>query len=186
MGLRQQQDVLARLYTDTEFRVRFFAEPEKNGLDAGLSFAEINEISEILPTELSYFSDSLISKRLREVRKLLPLTVSVSPDFDDRFRVFSSDFNPKSVKKHLEDALAFSKWLGGRDDVSALSKNVAKLEMTKLQFYSESRWFTACSLSFDLRPVNRSDMEISVAEPKRRRSIAIWIRFRNRTFHWVV
>src|SRR5687767_2588309 len=109
MGLREQQDLLARLYTDADFSAAFFADPSGLSAVKGLSLAEADEIQSAAQDEIRFFAQSLISKRLREVEKLLPLTCRyVKLDLRPLFEEFANEFNPTSTKKHLEDAIEFS------------------------------------------------------------------------------
>src|SRR6185369_7897216 len=104
MSLQEQQNLLAKLYTDAEFRRAFLSMPEKIGIENELNKIEIKEIAGIMPEELDFFADSLFWKRLREVEKFLPLTRKVlGEDFINYFRRFSQNFNPQTVKKHIED-----------------------------------------------------------------------------------
>ena len=49
MSLQKQQNLLAKLYTDAEFRRAFLSEPEKIGAENDLSEREIAEIAGIMP-----------------------------------------------------------------------------------------------------------------------------------------
>src|SRR5215213_1679726 len=123
MSLEQQQNLLAKLYTDAEFRRAFLSQPAKIGAENDFS-----EIAAIMPEELDFFADSLFWKRLREAEKFLPLTRKIlGEDFTDNFREFSQQFNPQTVKKHFEDALGFARFLR-KGKISDLAKNAAKFE----------------------------------------------------------
>src|SRR5215204_5066023 len=103
MGLKQQQDLLARLYTDEAVRKRFREGPTAVAKEFGLSVDESNDLSEITSAEIGWFADSLYWKRLREVKKLLPVSTElIGEKMGPLFRDFSAGFNPISVKKHLE------------------------------------------------------------------------------------
>src|SRR5687768_11418340 len=109
MGLKQQQDLLAMLYTDEVVRERFREQPATVAAEFNLAEAEANDLSEIASAEIDRFADSLYWKRLREVKKLLPVSARMlGEDLRPLFREFSAGFNPTSVKKHLEDALGFA------------------------------------------------------------------------------
>ncbi len=87
MSLREQQNFLAKLYTDEQLRRAFLSEPSKIGEENYLNETEITEISEMLPEEISFFAESLVLKRLRQVEKFLPLTRKVCGDeFQRLFR----------------------------------------------------------------------------------------------------
>ncbi|MGI9054354.1 MAG: hypothetical protein ACR2F2_00995, partial [Pyrinomonadaceae bacterium] len=137
MSLLEQQNFLAKLYTDEKLRRDFLSEPSKIGQENYLNEIEIAEITEILPEEISFFAESLFWKRLREVEKFLPLTRKVSDDvFQKLFREFSQNYNPQTIKKHLEDANGFCLFLQQNNSVSEIVKNTAKYEQAKLKFYN--------------------------------------------------
>ena len=177
MGLEQQQNLLARLYTDADFRRAFLSEPEKVGAENDLTGAEIGELAAIMPEELNFFAESLFWKRLREVEKFLPLTRKVlAADFTALFREFSQTFNPQSVKKHFEDALEFCLFLHGARDVSDLARSAAKFERSKLEFFGHEKRLVVCRLDYDLR------MEV----PEKKKVTAVWLRFGRRIRHFYV
>lgn len=180
MSLRQQQDLLARLYTDAEFRRAFLSEPVKIGAENDLSETEIAEIAEIMPEELNFFAESLFRKRLREAEKFLPLTRSVlQDDFTKYFREFSQNFNPQTVKKHFEDALGFCDFLQKHQMPQGFVKDAAKFERAKLVFSSRMTNLCFEKFDFDIREIQKSLAEKkSVSEPdfSERKTFAIWLR----------
>lgn len=108
MSLLQQQNFLARLYTDEKLRRDFLSEPEKTGRENNLNECEIADLKAVLPDEMSFFADSLFWKRLREAERFLPLTKDfLGENFTKLSKIFSQNFNPQSIKKHLEDAFEF-------------------------------------------------------------------------------
>jgi hypothetical protein len=148
MSLLEQQNLLARLYTDEVFRRDFLQEPLKIGTENGLDETEIDELSKVMPDELNFFSESLFVKRLREVEKLLPLTHKVlAKDFPKYFRQFTNNYNPQTVKKHLEDAFEFCKYLqANRID----TKDAAKFEQAKLEIYGYGKSFKFILLNHNI------------------------------------
>lgn len=147
MSLQEQQNFLARLYTDPHIRARFFADPGKVGVDHGLVEAEIANLLAVASDEIAFFSKSLVWKRFREVVKLLPLTrQALGDDFRTQFFDFAPTFNPQSTKKHYEDAVAFSKWVEAEPHMPVLVKNATAFERTRLTFLTESRLFSFCKL----------------------------------------
>ncbi len=186
MSLLEQQNFLARLYTDEKLRRAFLSEPSKIGRENLLSEIEITEITEILPEEISFFAESLFWKRLREVEKLLPLTKKVSGnDFQTLFREFSQNYNPQTIKKHLEDANEFCTFLRRNDFVSEIAKNAAKYEQSKLKFYGFGNNFVVCRLNYDVREIAQT-LEVSDFKPKKKTGIAIWIRAGKNVIHFFI
>ena len=186
MSLQEQQNFLARLYTDTELRRAFLSEPTNIGVENDLNEKEIAEIAEIIPEELNFFAESLFWKRLREVEKLLPLTKEfLKDDFVELFREFSKDFNPQTIKKHLEDAIEFCRFLQ-KSDISELTQSIAEFEQTKLEFFGYGKRFAFCRLSFDIRKIQRRDSETQRLKLEKRKTIAIWLRFGKKIKHFTI
>ncbi|MCY7377564.1 MAG: hypothetical protein LH472_16525 [Pyrinomonadaceae bacterium] len=156
MSLLETLNFLARVYTDANLRREFLSAPERIGKENALTAEEICEIVEIFPDEINAFAESLFWKRLREVEKLLPLTRrSLNAEFERLFREFSPDFNPPSIKKHLEDALCFGRFLQKSAAVSELAKNAAKFEGAKLEFYAVHKNFIVRYFDFDIQTGER-------------------------------
>lgn len=186
MSLQEQQNFLARLYTDAELRRAFLSEPNKIGAENDLGEKEIAEIAEIMPEELNFFAESLFWKRLREVEKFLPLTKEILvEDFERYFRAFSQNFNPQTVKKHLEDALEFCRFLG-LEDVSAIAKNAAKFELAKLEFFGYGKQFVFCKLDFDIREISSQNSNLPRGNFKKKTKFAVWLRIGKKSKHFIV
>jgi len=152
MPLQEQQDLLARLYTDREFQSKFLADPGSHANGLGLSAGDAKSLAASAAEEVRWFAESLVNKRLREVIKMLPLTyreVGASA-FEEAFRKFAAEFSPSSVKKHLEDALAFSDRLV-RGHPNATSKGIVRFESRRLRHNSQGKTVSACLLRRDPR-----------------------------------
>ncbi|HEX8288198.1 MAG TPA: hypothetical protein VF556_09385 [Pyrinomonadaceae bacterium] len=187
MSLLEQQNFLAKIYTDEQFRRAFLSEPEKTGKENSLNENEIAEIFAVLPEEIGFFAESLFRKRLREVEKLLPLTREITgADFTPLFREFARIYNPQTVKKHLEDAIAFCDFLRENNLVTETSKNVAKYEQTKLNFYGYEKRFAHCFLSGDVREIFHRNEKNSKAILKKKMKLAIWLRSGNTVRHFFI
>lgn len=183
MSLQQQQNFLARLYTDTNVRRAFLSEPEKIGAENDLNETEITELAEILPEELNFFAESLFWKRLREVEKMLPLSKEfLDEDFITLFREFSQNFNPTTVKKHLEDAIEFGKFLS-QTDVSEIARNLATFERTKLEFFGYGKRFAVCRLNYHIAEISRKGAKAKSDFP-RRKTIAVWLKIGGKIKHF--
>ncbi len=156
MPLQEQQDLLARLYTDREFQSKFLADPGSHANDLGLSAADAKSLAASAANEVRWFADSLVNKRLREVVKMLPLTYREvgATAFEEAFRNFAAEFSPFSTKKHLEDALAFSDWLR-RGDLDASARTLVQFDSRRLRHNSNGKALSACLLRRDPRtPTN--------------------------------
>ena len=112
MGLAETQRFLAHLYTDSDLRERFAADPDGVGREWGLSPADVQAVTQAPPGQVAFFARSLHAKRLGEVRKLLPLTCrALGPRAGGLFRQYADISVPAGVKKHRADALGFAAFL---------------------------------------------------------------------------
>ena len=173
MQLQDQQDLLARLYTDNTFRSDFLTTPSRFAKNVGISPEEATVLASVAAGEVEWFAESLVSKRLREVRKLLPMTGKVmgSNEFDRRFREFSGVFSPTGVKKHLEDSLAFSEALVNDESVADSQRGSVRFEASRLRHNAFNKRFSFCVLRIDpWRFAGIADNEIPWG-------IGIWIAF---------
>src|SRR6185369_17835907 len=93
-------------------------------------------------------------------------------DFINYFRRFSQNFNPQTVKKHIEDALGFCRFLQAQE-VSEFAKNAAKFEEAKAKFFGLEKRFIICKLDFDIREISFSTAETRIDNPKNKTKIAI-------------
>lgn len=186
MSLLEMQNFLARVFTDAPLRRAFLEQPEKVGFENNLSRAEIEKIKQILPEQINHFSDSLVWKRLREVEKLLPVTSqALGKDFEKHFQDFSARFPPpQSIKKHLDDALAFADFLQTMDIQPVWTKSAAKFERARLEFnFSPRRRFLFERFEYDVREIFKALHDVrataraqNLSFPKRK-TFAVWFRF---------
>lgn len=184
MSLLDVQNFLARIYTDENLRREFLSAPEQTGRENNLTEEEIAELSAILPAELNLFADSLRWKRLREVEKLLPLTKqALAEEFEIYFREFAGGFLPTTVKKHLQDAIQFAKFLQSKE--KNWKKDLAKYERAKLEFNNCGRNFIFKVFDYDIKEIFRAGVRAQ-REFKRKKTFAVWLRIGRlaRQFIW--
>lgn len=175
MSLLEQQNLLAKMFVDKDLRESFWREPNEVGEEFNLTSEEISQLQQIVENDLNYFAESLFHKRLHEVEKLLPLTKKVlEKDFKDLFREFSNQFQPVSIKKHLEDAIEFCRYLQSNEFENLYAKDVAKFEQTKHEFFSLEKSFSFCFLRRD------------IFSNKKRPILAIWYRSGNQAHHLIL
>lgn len=178
MGLKEQQDVLARLYTDPAFADEFFNDPASAAGEFSLSKDEADSIADCAGDEIRLFADSLIGKRLREVEKFLPLTRRhLGEDLVNLFRRHAALYNPVSVKKHLEDALEFGEFVKKDASTDRFAQDVIAFEIAKLKHFANGRSFTVCSLRNDIRPILDGQAEDLA---RQRRTLAVWLRIKEK------
>lgn len=173
MSLLEQQNFLAKLYTDAQIRRDFLSEPKIIGRKYLLNDTEIQELIEIFPDEIEVFAESLFHKRLREVEKLLPMILEeMGDEFEKNFENFTRNFIPKTIKKHLEDASEFCKFLSKQKDLSELTLEIVKFESAKLDFYGYGKKLVVKSFWFDVKSKQKLI----------RKRMRIWIRFGNKEY----
>lgn len=181
MGLLEQQNLLARLYTDAQLRDGFLENPDPTAAQLGLNKEEAAAIIAILPDEVTFFSRSLVNKRLREVEKLLPLCRKIlGEDFARLFEEFAHTHNLKSIRKHLEDAIGFADWLINREGVAPMVRDAARFESTRHRFVSSGRFFSYCLLAHDVR------RDLNAKTPSSRRTLVVWFRLGGRVFNYFI
>lgn len=189
MSLLDVQNLLARIFTDEDLRLRFLSEPEKIGVENNLSASEIEQIRQILPEQINFFAGSLFYKRLHEVEKLLPLTrKTLETEFEKYFREFANQFLPQTIKKHLEDAIEFVEFLQSKKIEPVWAKDLARFEGARLLFNNSGKRFLLKKFDFDVRKIIR---EISPAGAKaqrdfsERKTYAVWLRIGKRAKHFI-
>ncbi|MBD2743120.1 hypothetical protein [Coleofasciculus sp. FACHB-1120] len=146
MGLAQTQQILAKLYTNTLLRERFFANPQAVGEEFGLSSDESQHLAKLSAQQVNLFASSLKRKRLGEVRELLPLTQRVlGKSFAELFWRYAETHVPGGIKKHLEDAIAFATFI----ENNAQLKEIEPPWVVDLARYEKS-WLLAAEPTFRL------------------------------------
>ncbi|HEX8734694.1 MAG TPA: hypothetical protein VF721_05175 [Pyrinomonadaceae bacterium] len=189
MSLQDVQNLLARIFTDEDLRLRFLQEPQKIGAENNLSDDEIIQIRQLLPEQINFFADSLFYKRLREVEKLLPLTRKVlQKDFEKYFREFANQFQPQTIKKHLEDAVKFADFLTAKKIEPIWAKDLASFEQARLAFNNSAKRLLLRRFDFDIREIlkeiSRAGANARSDFPKRK-TFAVWLKIGARTKHFI-
>jgi hypothetical protein len=175
MGLAQTQQVLAQLYTNTEFRERFFANPQAVGGELGLSCDEAQQLAQVSVQEVNIFANSLKWKRLGEIRDLLPRTAkALGKNFNTLFWRYAQTYLPTGVKKHREDAIAFANFINNVAQNENLEPtwlgDLVRYERAWLLAYEPVSRFNICWF----RHAIHSDFN---AQP----TLAIWLRLSGRS-----
>ncbi|BAY88815.1 MULTISPECIES: hypothetical protein [unclassified Tolypothrix] len=147
MGLAQTQQVLAQLYTNTEFRNSFFANPKVVGAELGLSDAEIENLSQLATAQVNLFANSLKWKRLNLLSKLLPRTaIALGKNFKTLFWRYAETYIPQGIKKHRQDAIAFADFITQTSPLEGLEP----IWLSDLVRY-EQAWLLAEELNHGLK-----------------------------------
>src|ERR1041385_2446224 len=80
MPLKEVQAVLARLYTDSGFRDRFFGNPIEACREYGLSADDAKQLEALDRPQIERFARSLRSKRAGLIREQLPALMTALGD----------------------------------------------------------------------------------------------------------
>lgn len=180
MSLLKQQNLLARIFTNKDLRQDFFENPESIKRELGLSETDLADLQKLSRTDLNFFADSLFYKRLQEVRKLLPHTEKfLQKDFQAHFRDFAANFQPKTLKKHLEDAVEFADFLSAKKFSAEFVRDIAIYEQSRLIFNNRQKNFILKTFSFDIRRLDDEKLPP-------RKTVAVWFRFGNLAKHYII
>ncbi len=110
MSLLALQSVLARLYTDSAFRARFFDDPGTASRELPLTAAERDQLAGLDRSQVERFARSLRQKRLGLARELLPGTALVLGDrFGELF--FQYCDGQASALERIKEAKALTRFL---------------------------------------------------------------------------
>ncbi len=185
MSLLEQQNFLAKVFTDENLREKFLSEPENVGKENNLSETEIEQIRQVLPEQIKVFADSLFYKRLHEVEKFLPLTRKVlSENFETYFREFANEFLPNTIKKHLEDAGKFCEYLQKKE--IAWERDLISFEQARLIFNGYGKRFVFRKFRFDIKEVLKvSRQDARTQNVRKRMSFAVWLRLGKKIYHYI-
>ncbi|BAY21867.1 hypothetical protein NIES2100_16250 [Calothrix sp. NIES-2100] len=176
MGLAQTQQVLAQLYTNSELRQRFFANPQTVGAELGFSDEETQQLAQISAQQVNIFANSLKWKRLGEVRELLPRTARVlGKNFNDLFWRYAQTHLPQGIKKHRSDAIAFANFIQAQEIEPAWLSDLVRYEKIWLLAYDSPRCLRVCWFRY---PVDKLG---SAEKISRQLTLAIWWRFTERS-----
>lgn len=140
MGLLEQQNLMARLYTDEAVRRNFLADPHRVLRDLGLSDDEAVELAGVLPEELNFFAGSLFRKRLREIERMLPLTTrSLGDKFEVEFQRYNEAILESREKSRADDALEFCRYI--ERTYTGETAEASRFERLKRQFFAGKKNF---------------------------------------------
>jgi hypothetical protein len=181
MGLIKIQQTLARLYTDTRLREQFFSDPAGVCELLGLDSEEFEQLAQLSRKQMDLFADSLQQKRLNEVEKMLPLTRrALGKEFARLFLEFAESFIPKGIKKHREDAIAFTLFIkqgvrAGR--IAEWIVDLARYESGHLEATDPNRWAVLRLFRYPIRRIVKALLQgDQITSPPRIWSIALWHR----------
>lgn len=125
MKIDLTQGILSRLYTDSVFRNDFIKDKELFYKKYSVSSDETIKFIEALPVDqIVFFAQSLLSKRIHEVKALLPLSHKlIGKNSRNLFLVYAESYIPKGIHKHHDDAQHFADYLLKQEQLSE-DKNI--------------------------------------------------------------
>ena len=135
MDLKATQRFLAELYTDEAQRQRFAARPQAVAEEFGIAPDAARQLAELSAAQVAGFARCLQRKRLNEVRRMLPETCrALGSDLAQVFEAHAARFQPQGVRRHLDDALAFARFLSQSPGVNTDLVDLARYEAHWLRF----------------------------------------------------
>ena len=142
MELKLFQEMTARLYCDRNFREAFLHNPVKNGIEFGLDRESSLSLARQCGSQINYFSRSLAFKRLRELRRLLPmLAQTLGPSLDNFFIEYSLN-HPLDPSRYLGDAVLFVMFLCQRGNgIPVWALDLARWESAWLQARNNGQFY---------------------------------------------
>jgi hypothetical protein len=178
MALKDLQEALARLYTDSRLRDDFLRAPAEVTAALGLTGNDAMQLLQLEPRQLKDFAHLLQRKRLAEVHRLLPQTFRrLGSDFERHFGHFAPTCSPNGIDKHRRDALAFGAYLSRCGALPPLLADLARYETACITAFMPGRRWHWCGLRHDLRPLLAADGDrIPPSSPKRRYFVVLWWR----------
>jgi hypothetical protein len=110
MDLNQTQALLARLYTDPEFIVRFCEEPSFSEQWARQTGSSMEVLERVPRDQVKMFALALRQKRLNELSKLMPLTFHAlgADAFRELFQEFKTRSGPGRHAEARPEAILFA------------------------------------------------------------------------------
>lgn len=140
------QSILSRLYSDTNYLMRFVNNRqlfyfEEQIRDRSL----IGFLDKLNTNQLLFFAKTLNAKRYHEIKRLLPLTAHfLGMDMAVAFREFSSKPAVYGIHQHHEEALAFLEYLRMKLRRNHLIREVMRFERQLISQFLSPPVFRLC------------------------------------------
>lgn len=136
----EPQGILSRLYTDVAFREDFITDKKLFYKKYTITSPEVIKFIEDIPvSQIVFFAQSLITKRMHEVKNLLPGTSLLMGKMINEFFVrYSESYVPNGIHKHHDDAKHFVTYL---------------LKQKKISDQKESDYYLRTILSYELQRI---------------------------------
>jgi hypothetical protein len=155
MQLADYQHLLAKIYTNAEFRKAFFARPIEVGAEFGLTEDLSLSLAATYQKEIQLFSETLIRKRLGTLRSFLPITVKIlGNNLEKVFREYAENQTLNFEDRYAEDAFKFVDFLKKQPHFLALTTiEQSEIIFEKLQIRLEKPYFRI--YLFKWHPLNK-------------------------------
>jgi len=181
MGLKEFQNVMARLATERGYRERFAADVVAEGEKAGLDGEEISQLTDLFPEAIPQFSRSLLRKRYGEVKEMLPASAAALGEaFWKLFEEFGADRPTHGEQRHRDDALDFARWLLARESLPKTSeplRQILQFEYEDLEMWTRKRGIRVRFFRHDLGDtlirLRNGESDVGYHGPP---MMAVWIR----------
>jgi len=167
MELAATQTLLARIYTDSRLRTRFYADPVAVGSEFGLSAATARSLAAVPETDIHEFAKAVRRRRLEATGRLLPCsTKCLGPRFGEAFREYVLG-HPLPAECHAwHDAVAFEgffqSWCQQHPEITPWQREVLRFESERLAFtHRRARLL----VRFCLYPGHRTARDIAAGRP---------------------
>ena len=192
MGLKEQQSALAKLYTSQSYREHLANSGSTLDDRLQLNEAEQEKLNSILEGEVTSFANSLVRKRLGQVKNMLPGTCALLGEtLWDLFKCFAANQPTSGVKRHLIDAKNFSHYLAQKNANEVFNqkahKAVLKYEQTWLDSELSIRFLKFSSFRHDISNyAQRLAKREAVATYSGKPRLCIWLRIsgRQQVLYW--
>lgn len=189
MGLKEVQETLATLYTNSSLRAEFAANPQAVGAKLGLSSKDIAQLAPLAAKQLENFANSLKAKRLNEVSKQLTLSEqALGKQFAELFLVFADTYLPHGIKKHYHDAQAFAQYLQQVPTLTPWLKDLVCYEALNLQTNENKPFLRVKFFNCLIQPILRDLHNKQLSNNYRGMSIGVWLKWpgQEQPRHWLL
>lgn len=179
-SLARQQSALARLFVDSDLRIRAERDPASVAAELGISPDEMQAIAHPAADGIARFAQSLRHKRLSAARRILPLTAQhMGARFATEFGRYAAAAVLRDGHDYLGDASAFAAGLAARRDTSAPLRALLRYEVAMAQMRLGVKKWQVLPLAFHPRALIAWSQSSDAALPPRRSpTLVFWLRYR--------
>ena len=184
MGLKDQQRALAKLFTLDSARCNLLSKSDKfkeEDVDIKDTFFSGDELS----MQIFEFADSLIKKRLGQVKQHIPGTCNIFKNkLAHIFQEYAKDKPTSGIKRHLYDSLMFMEFLDSNYSEllnSNIKKSIFKFERIWLKAILSNRFLYINSFSFDVSAsikklnLHNQNSAVLLGSPR----VCLWLKISN-------